>query len=113
MRLSTSAFIVGLAILGLPLSSFADCTVFSADGPACAAAKPKLQVDLAKLVADKVQAEKMLERVRQAMASQSVPTDCKMIKPVDPQFVSKMPVQTPDPDLKLPIKTVAVPSCEK
>ena len=67
MRLSTSALIVGLAIFGLPLSALADCTAFSPDGPACAASKPKLQVDFAKLVADKVQAEKMLERLRQAM----------------------------------------------
>jgi hypothetical protein len=36
-----------------------------------------------------------------------------MIKPVDPQFTSKMPVQTPDPGVKLPIQIVPIPSCEK
>ncbi len=34
-----------------------------------------------------------------------------MIKPIDPQFTSKMPVQTPDPEMKLPIQTVFIPSC--
>ena len=28
----------------------------------------------------------MLAEAQRAMAAQSVPTDCKMIKPVDPQF---------------------------
>lgn len=39
------------------------------------------------------------------------PTDCGMVKPVDPNFKSKMPVVTPDPKLALPMKIVPVPSC--
>ena len=38
--------------------------------------------------------------------------DCKMVKPVDPSFKSKMPVATPDPNLALPTKIVPVPSCD-
>ena len=113
MRPFTSAFIVLLAILGAPRAAHADCTLFSADGPACAAPKATMKVDFAKLAVANEQAQKMLADAQRALAAQSVPTDCKMIKPVDPQFTSKMPVQTPDPDLKLPIQIVAVPSCEK
>jgi hypothetical protein len=43
----------------------------------------------------------------------SIPADCKMVKPVDPQFKSAMPVVTPDPHLKLPMSIVAVPDCRK
>jgi hypothetical protein len=41
-----------------------------------------------------------------------VPTDCGMVRRVDPNFKSAMPVVTPDPKLALPIKVVAVPSCD-
>ena len=40
------------------------------------------------------------------------PTDCGMVKRVDPNFKSKMPVATPDPKLALPMKVVPVPSCD-
>lgn len=40
------------------------------------------------------------------------PTDCAMVKRVDPSFKSKMPVSTPDPKLALPMKIVPVPSCD-
>jgi hypothetical protein len=113
MRPFTSAFIVLLAILGAPLAAHADCTLFSADGRACAAPKGKMQVDFAKLAAANEQAQKMLAEAQRALAAQSMPTDCKMIKPIDPQFTSKMPVQTPNPDVKLPIQIVLIPSCEK
>ena len=113
MRRLTSTFIVLLAVLGAPIAAHADCALFSADGPACAAPKAKMQVDFAKLAAANEQAEKMLAEAQRALAVQFVPTDCKMIKPVDPKFTSKMPVQTPDPDVKLPIRIVPIPSCEK
>ena len=71
-----------------------------------------MQVDFAKLAAANEQAQKMLAEAR-AQVARSQPTDCKMIKPVDPQFASKMPVQTPDPAVKLPIQTVPIPSCAK
>jgi hypothetical protein len=40
------------------------------------------------------------------------PTDCGMVRRVDPNFKSAMPVVTPDPKLALPMKVVAVPSCD-
>jgi len=113
MRPFTSAFIVLLAIQGAPLAAHADCTLFSADGPACTAPKAKMPVDFTKLAAANVQTQKVLDEAQRAQVARSLPTDCKMIKPVDPQFTSKMPVQTPDPDVKLPIQIVLVPSCEK
>jgi hypothetical protein len=113
MRPFTSAFIVLVALLGAPHAAHADCTVFSADGPACATPQSKMKVDFAKLAAANAQAQKTLAEALRAMAAQSVPTDCRMIKPVDPQFTSKMPVQTPDPNMKLPIQTVPIPSCAK
>ena len=114
MRAFTASFIVVLAVLGAPVAARADCTLFPAEGQACAAPKAKVQVvDFAKLAAANGQARKMLAEAQRALAVQSVPTDCKMIKPVDPQFTSKMPVQTPDPDVRLPIQIVPVPSCGK
>ena len=38
--------------------------------------------------------------------------DCKMIKPIDPQFVSAMPVIPPDPNLQLLMPIVRVPPCK-
>jgi hypothetical protein len=40
------------------------------------------------------------------------PIDCGMVRRVDPNFKSAMPVVTPDPKLALPMKVVAVPSCD-
>jgi hypothetical protein len=113
MRPFTSAFIVLLAVPGAPLAAHADCALFSPDGPACATPKAKMQADFAKLATAQEQAQKTPAEAQRAMATPSVPTDCKMIKRVDPQFVSKMPVQTPDPNVKLPIQSVSVPSCGK
>jgi hypothetical protein len=113
MRRFTLSFIVLTGILGAPLAAHADCTLFSADGPACPAPQSKMKVDFAKLAVATGQSQKTLAEALRAMAAQSVPTDCKMIKPVDPQFASKMPVQTPDPNVKLPIQTVPIPSCAK
>jgi hypothetical protein len=113
MRPFLSTFIVLLVVLGAPLAANADCTLFSADGPACATPQSKMKVDFAKLAVANERAQKMLAEAQRAVAAQSMPTDCKMIKPVDPQFASKMPVQTPDPAVKLPIQTVSVPSCAK
>jgi len=113
MRLFTLSFIVLLAVPGAPVAAHADYTLFPADGPACAAPKAKMQADFAKLATAQEQAQKMLAEAQRALAARSVPTDCKMIKPVDPQFVSKMPVQMPDPNVKLPIQSVSIPSCGK
>jgi hypothetical protein len=110
MRSFLSIVIVGLGTAALPMTANADCPLFSPDGPACVTPKSKLQVDLAPLGAARLQAQKMLADAQRAMAA-PVPTDCKMIRPTDPTFTSKMPVQTPDPNLKLPIQTVPVPSC--
>ena len=113
MRPTTLAFMVLLAVLVAPRAAHADCTVFSAGGPACAGPTQKMQVDFTKLAATNEQAAKMLVEAQRAQEGKTVPTDCKMIKPVDPRFVSRMPVQTPDPKVKLPILSVEVPSCAK
>jgi hypothetical protein len=113
MRPFTVSFVVLLGILGAPLAAHADCTLFSADGPACATSQSTMKVDFAKLAAANEQAQKTLAEALRALAAQSTPTDCKMIRPIDPHFSSKMPVQTPDPDVKLPIQIVPIPSCAK
>ena len=112
MRSSIPVLIAGLAVLGAPLTARADCTLFSKDGSACVTPKPGLEANFVKLAAANAQAQKLLTDAPRAMAG-SMPTDCKMVKPIDPRFVSKMPVQTPDPSLKLPMRTVPVPSCAK
>jgi hypothetical protein len=113
MRPTTLALLVLLAVLVAPRAAHADCTLFSAEGPACAGQTQKMQVDFTKLAATNEQMAKMLVDAQRAQAGTAVPTDCKMIKAVDPRFVSKMPVQTPDPNVKLPIRRVEVPSCAK
>ena len=110
MRRLTSVIIVGLAALASPMAAYADCSFFSPDGNACATPKSKAQIDVGKLAWAQDQARRMLGQVQ---VPNSVPTDCRMIKPVDPKFASNMPVQTPDPKVKLPIRTVPVPSCGK
>jgi hypothetical protein len=40
------------------------------------------------------------------------PIDCKMVKPVNPDFRSNMPVAMPNPKLAFPMKVVPVPSCD-
>jgi hypothetical protein len=42
-----------------------------------------------------------------------VPNDCQMVKSVDPDFSSKMPVVAPDPNLSAAMPTVVVPPCPK
>ena len=111
MRWSISV-LVGLAALSAPRTAHADCPPFSLDEPACVTARARLQADFAKLAASNAQAQKLLAEAQRAMAAPQ-PTDCKMIKPVDPKFASKMPVRTPDPTIAYQIQTVPVPSCGK
>jgi hypothetical protein len=113
MKLSTSLLIVGLAALGAPMTAHADCAVFSPNGAACEA-KSKLQPDFLKMAALREEARRtLLAQSQELQAQSSQPTDCKMVRPIDPTFASNMPVQTPDPTLRFPIKTVPVPSCGK
>lgn len=39
-------------------------------------------------------------------------SDCKMVKHIDPQFVSIMPIIAPDPNVQLPMQIVRVPPCK-
>jgi hypothetical protein len=48
-----------------------------------------------------------------AFTTPVVPNDCQMVKSVDPNFRSNMPVATPDPNLGAAMRTVVVPPCPK
>ena len=41
----------------------------------------------------------------------SSPVDCPMVKPIDPQFRSSMPIVRPDPNGKLTMRVISVPGC--
>jgi hypothetical protein len=39
--------------------------------------------------------------------------DCKMVRPVDPNFHSKMPIVRPSADVKLAMKVIPAPPCRQ
>jgi hypothetical protein len=85
-----------------PDARAADCSLFApADG--CSAAKPKFEIPLA---------PRALIAVSPPQVASPAGTDCKMLKAVDPQFNSAMPVVRPDSAKQLPMPIIQVPSCK-
>ena len=104
MRASAIALVTALSALALPGIAAAECNLFGGK-PACSSAKPMFRVEFGAKAADPQFVIVQIEP--------SIATDCKMVKRVDPQFKSAMPVVTPDPSLKLPMRIVHVPDCKK
>jgi len=100
----TLALVAALSMAVAPNPKLTACRLF-APGAACPSSRLafRLPVDL------KAQGPQQFVIV---LHEEPEPTDCKMVKRVDPAFKSKMPVATPDPKLALPMKVVAVPSCD-
>ena len=48
----------------------------------------------------------------QPSSARTVPTDCAMLKPVNPKFHSAMPIVKPDPKVNYALRIVTVPSCK-
>jgi hypothetical protein len=110
----SAALFVFVALIGIPATARAECPLFGAGSAACPSTK-LTRPDFAKMAALNAEVRQMTAAAKQALVATSqsadVPTDCRMVKPVDPQFKSAMPVITPDKDVKLPMKIVTVPSC--
>jgi hypothetical protein len=87
----------------LPDARAAECSLFAA-ADACSAAKPKVEIRLA---------PRALIAVSPPQVASPAGTDCKMLKPVDPQFNSAMPVVRPDSAKQLPMPIIQVPSCKR
>src|SRR4051812_3128039 len=103
MLSGTIALVALVGVTSFPPPASAECPLFSAGGAACAA-KPVLKATLG---------QQPTVRMEELPASaRPQPTDCKMVKPVDPQFKSKMPVITPDEKVKFRTPVVPVPSCK-
>ena len=104
MRALAIALVTALSALALPGIAAAECNLFGGK-PACSSAKPMFRVEFGAKPADPQFIVVQIEP--------SIAADCKMVKPVDPKFKSAMPVVTPDPSLKLPMRIVHVPDCKK
>jgi hypothetical protein len=113
----TAALLVFVALIGLPATARADCPLFGAGSSACLSAKPLARADFAKMAAQNAEVRQMTTAAKESLAAPAQPADvppidCRMVKPVDPQFKSAMPVITPDKGVKLPMSVVTVPSCK-
>jgi hypothetical protein len=103
MRASAIALVTTLSALALPGTAPAECNLFGGK-PSCSSAKSMFRVEFGA----KAPVQFVIVQIEPSIA-----TDCKMVKPVDPQFRSAMPVVTPDPRLKLPMRIVHVPDCKR
>lgn len=99
--------VVALLLATSLATARADDSLFSAAGTT-RSAKPLAKVTFDPVPRDTIAAIRAAKRDGPLEA-----TDCKMIKPVDPQFKSKMPVVTPDEKVTFTVQVVEVPSCKK
>lgn len=100
----TLALVATLSMAVAPNAKLTACRLF-ATGAACPSSRMVLRfpVDV------KTQAPQQFVVV---LHDEPKPTDCKMVKRIDPAFKSAMPVATPVPNLALPMKIAPVPSCD-
>jgi hypothetical protein len=103
MRAPAIALVTILSALALPGTAAAECNLFGGK-PSCSSATSMFRVEFGA----KVPQQFVIVQIEPA-----IPADCKMLKPVDPQFRSAMPIVTPDAGLKLPMRIVPVPDCRK
>ena len=54
-----------------------------------------------------------LQKANASLPLERTPIDCKMVKPVDPHFVSAMPVVRPDPTIALPMRIAHAAPCRE
>jgi hypothetical protein len=100
----TLALVATLSMVVAPNPKLTACRLF-APGAACPSSRLVFRLPVDLKAPDAQQFVIVLHDVPE-------PTDCKMVKRVDPAFKSAMPVVTPDPKLALPMKIVPVPSCD-
>jgi hypothetical protein len=108
MRARAIALVTTLAALALPGIAAAECNLFGGT-PSCSSAQGAFRVEFGAKSAKTAPPPLMVI----VQLEPSISPDCKMVKPVDPQFRSAMPVVTPDPGLTLPMRIVPVPDCGK
>ena len=104
MRAHLIAVVGLLSVIAVPrIARAAECSLFAPAG-ACAQAKPKFEI--------RVAPQAPIDVPPAPQVAAPARTDCKMVKLVDPQFISTMPVLQPDSAKQLPMRTIQVPSCK-
>jgi hypothetical protein len=118
-RLGAILIVALLSLVAAPRTASAQCGPFS-KGPACpTSTRPVLRGDfgLQKLAPKPAQPSSKrnwtdTQAIVQAHQDQT-PIDCQIIKPVDPQFRSAMPVVSPDRNVRLPMRIIQPPACKR
>ena len=106
-----------LAVLCLclvPKSASAQCSGFSIGVTCSASTKPTVYVDfgLPKAAPDTRIPQVDTHRATLPMVIRTPgPIDCRMVKPIDPQFKSAMRIAAADPKVQLPMRIVQTSTC--
>ena len=107
-----SAFVAALSMIALPQGAAPQSRLLPADGKPVAPPKPLVTIDVgAKATGAPFDKRPIIFTFIVGDAPQAM--DCKMVRSIDPNFASKMPVVTPDPNLTFRTPIVPVPSCKK
>ena len=116
MRMGAILAVAVLFLIAVPRTAGAQCSTFSAGGACSGSGKPTFHLDFrAQKAAPNKPAQPLNHSVNPVPPNVmgSNPIDCGMIKRVDPQFRSVMPIVKPDPKVQLPMKTIQPPACKR
>lgn len=108
-----------LSLVAAPRTASAQCGPFAKGVTCLGSTRPALRGDFG-LQTPAPKPTHPSSKERRTVATPSVqthesetPIDCKMVKPVDPQFRSSMPVIAPDRNARLPMRLVQPPACKR
>jgi hypothetical protein len=107
-----SALVAAVSMIALPQDAAAQSRRLPADGRPVAPLTPPVTIDVG---AEATGAPFDERRVVFVLNVDDMPQamDCKMVRSIDPNFASKMPVVTPDPKLTFRTPIFPVPSCKR
>ncbi len=106
VRAAILAAIAAVLIVVTPSLAGAQCVTFSSAAQ-CPRKTPPSVLQGAAIA----KAPAVVAADRSATPPQSSGLDCRMVKPIDPQFYSAMPIVKPDPKVALSGRVIAVPAC--
>jgi hypothetical protein len=116
MRMGAILTVAVLLLIAVPRAARAQCSAFSVGGACAGSGKPTFHLDFR---AQKDTLQKPVQPLNHSVnpvppvMAGSNPVDCGMIKRVDPQFKSVMPIVKPDPKVQFPMKTLQPSACKR
>lgn len=117
MRTLAVALVTGLAILALSSNVQAQCGLFQREAKCAPTSTSPLVVDFrlpgGAVLPGRSGRPAVVSRVATNRDPQVQGNDCAMVKPVDPDFRSNMPIVRPDPWVKLPMRVIPAPPCKR